>query len=146
MKPVWIAAAMLALSPVALAQGGHDSHDHGDKPAAESGAAGNMSCMDGHEGMANCNTSMEGHMMAPGGGDAPDGLGDKGGMMPGQDGMMMDHDGMKMGGDGMMMDHDAMKMDQMNAGDCNARHEEKGHDPADYCPKAADQESADGTE
>ncbi|KCZ46607.1 MULTISPECIES: hypothetical protein [unclassified Hyphomonas] len=137
MKPVWIAAAMLALSPVALAQGGHDSHDHGDKPAAESGAAGGTSCMAGKEGMPDCKAGMEGQMMTQGGN-----MMDHDGMKMG-DGMMMDHDGMKMDGDGMMMGQDGMKMDQMGAGDCDAKHEAKGHDPADHCPKTEDQEAGD---
>jgi hypothetical protein len=146
MKPGWIAAAMLALSPVALAQGGHDSHDHGDKPAAESGAAGGASCMTGHEGMPDCKAGMEGQMtggqMMTQGGN----MMDHGAMKMGGDGMMMDHDGMKMDGDGMMMGQDGMKMDQMDADDCDAKHEAKGHDPADHCPKTEDQGAGDGTQ
>ena len=132
MKPVWIAAAMLALSPVALAQGGHDSHDHGDKPAAESGAAGGASCMTGHEGMPDCKAGMESQMT--------------GGQMMTQGGNMMDHGAMKMGGDGMMMGQDGTKMNQMGADDCDAKHEAKEHDPADHCLKTEDQEAGDGTQ
>ena len=146
MKPVWIAVAMLALSPVALAQGGHDSHDHGDKPAAESGAAGGASCMTGHEGMPDCKAGMEsqmtgGQMMTQGGN-----MMDHGAMKMGGDGMMMDHNGMKMDGDGMMMGQDGTKMNQIGADDCDAKHEAKEHDPDDHCPKTEGQGGGDGTQ
>ncbi len=136
MKPIWItAAAVFALSPMALAQDGHKTHDHSETPAveAEADAAEAKTCMAGHEGMEDCMANMEdkmadGHMMDHSGDHMMDG--DK--PMMGEGGMAMD----KMtehGADGHKM-HDASGEHPMSAEDCQAKHEAMGHDPAEHCP------------
>ncbi|MBR9806663.1 MAG: hypothetical protein GYB49_05515 [Alphaproteobacteria bacterium] len=136
MKPILItAAAIFALSPMALAQDGHKTHDHSETPAveAEADAAEAKTCMAGHEGMEDCMANMEdkmadGHMMDHSGDHMMDG--DK--PMMGEGGMAMD----KMtehGADGHKM-HDASGEHPMSAEDCQAKHEAMGHDPAEHCP------------
>ena len=136
MKPILItAAAIFALSPTALAQDGHKTHDHSETPAveAEADAAEAKTCMAGHEGMEDCMANMEdkmadGHMMDHSGDHMMDG--DK--PMMGEGGMAMD----KMtehGADGHKM-HDASGEHPMSPEDCQAKHEAMGHDPAEHCP------------
>jgi len=136
MKPILItAAAIFALSPMALAQDGHKTHDHSETPAveAEADAAEAKTCMAGHEGMEDCMANMEdkmadGHMMDHSGDHMMDG--DK--PMMGEGGMAMD----KMtehGADGHKM-HDASGEHPMSPEDCQAKHEAMGHDPAEHCP------------
>lgn len=149
MKPILIAAAAaFALSPLAMAQDGHKTHDHSEKPAVETEAddADAKTCMAGHEGMEGmegCMANMEGkmadgHMMDPAGdhmmsGDKP---------MMGEDGMAMDKEKMmEHGADGHQM-HDASGEHPMSAEDCQAKHEAMGHDPAEHCPMMTGEEKA----
>lgn len=142
MKPILItAAAIFALSPMALAQDGHKTHDHSETPAveAEADAAEAKTCMAGHEGMEDCMANMEdkmadGHMMDHSGDHMMDG--DK--PMMGEGGMAMD----KMaehGADGHKM-HAASGDHPMSAEDCEAKHEAMGHDPAEHCPMMTGEE------
>ena len=142
MKPILItAAAIFALSPMALAQDGHKTHDHSETPAveAEADAAEAKTCMAGHEGMEDCMANMEdkmadGHMMDHSGDHMMDG--DK--PMMGEGGMAMD----KMtehGADGHKM-HDASGEHPMSPEDCQAKHEAMGHDPAEHCPMMTGEE------
>ncbi len=142
MKPILIAAAAaFALSPLAMAQDGHKTHDHSEKPAVETEAddADAKTCMAGHEGMEGmegCMANMEGkmadgHMMDPAGDH-----------MMGADGMAMDKDKMmEHGADGHQM-HDASGELPMSAEDCEAKHEAMGHDPAEHCPMMTGEEKA----
>ncbi|ACT58402.1 hypothetical protein [Hirschia baltica] len=110
MKPIWITTAtFFVLSPMAFAQEGHKTHDHSEKPAveAEANAAAAKTCMAGHEGMERCMANMEGKML---------------------DAHTMDH-----GTDGHQM-HDTSGDHAMSPGDCQAKHEAMGHDPAEHCP------------
>ena len=153
MKPIWItAAAVFALSPMALAQDGHNTHDHSETPAveAETDGAEAKTCMAGHEGMEGmegCMANMEdkmadGHMMDHGGdhmmsGDKP---------MMGEGGMAMDMDKMtEHGADGHQM-HDATGDHAMSPEDCQAKHEAMGHDPAEHCPMMTGDKEEAGTE
>jgi hypothetical protein len=138
MKRIWIAAAtVFALSPMALAQDGHNTHDQSETPAieAETDAAEAKTCMADHEGMEGCMANMEDKMA---------------------DGLMMDHGGdHMMSGDKPMMGEGDMAMDMekmmdpnaeghqthkasgdhaMSPEDCQAKHESTGHDPAEHCP------------
>ena len=112
MKPILIAAtALFVLSPMALAQEGHTTHNHDPPPAAatEADAADVKTCMAGHEGMEGCPANMEGKMADGHKMDHAD--------MPmmGADGMAMDKDKMMdHGADGHKMDHADMPM--MNHG------------------------------
>ncbi|HAE27979.1 MAG TPA: hypothetical protein DCG58_12520 [Hyphomonas adhaerens] len=132
MKPIWITAvALFALSPAALAQEGHASHDHGDKPAVEAPADAAKSCMPGQDGSSDCMAGMkekmaDGHMMEHG---ESAGHEMSGAAMDSK----MDH--------GSMMDHD-----KMNAEDCQAKHEAMGHNPDDYCPMMPDGKDTAQTE
>jgi hypothetical protein len=146
MKPILItAAAIFALSPMALAQDGHKTHDYSETPAveAEADAAEAKTCMAGHEGMEGCIANMEdkmaeGHMMDHSGDPMMDG--DK--PMMGEGGMAMDMDKMtEHGADGHKM-HDASGEHSMSPEDCQAKHEAMGHDPAEDCPMNTGEEEA----
>ena len=138
MKPIWITvAAVFALSPMALAQDGHKTHDQSETPAveAETDPASAKTCMAGHEGMEGCMANMEGkmaegHMMDHGG----DHMMGRDKPMMGEGGMAMDMDKMmEHGADGHQM-HAASGDHPMSAEDCEAKHEAMGHDPAEHCP------------
>ena len=134
MKPIWItAAAVFALSPMALAQDGHKTHDQSETPAveAETDPASAKTCMAGHEGKM-----AEGHMMDHGG----DHMMGRDKPMMGEGGMAMDMDKMmEHGADGHQM-HAASGDHPMSAEDCEAKHEAMGHDPAEHCPMMTGEE------
>ena len=143
MKPILIAAtALFVLSPMALAQEGHTTHNHDTPPAAatEADAADVKTCMAGHEGMEGCPANMEGKMADGHKMDHAD--------MPmmGADGMAMDKDKMMdHGADGHKM-HNASGDPKMSAEDCQAKHEAMGHDPAEHCTMMADKADTATTE
>lgn len=146
MKPIWIAvAAVFALSPMALAQDNHETHDHSEPPAAETttDAGDAKTCIAGHEGMEGCMENMEGKMAdSPMMGHGGDHMMSGDNVMIGEGGMAMDeHNMMEHGADGHQM-YDASADHAMSAEDCQAKHEAMGHDPAEHCPMMTNEEEA----